>query len=386
MTESTEDGCRVYLDRTAFYPSSGGQPNDLGTLGGRAVLDVIDEEERIAHVLASPLAESAVEGCIDWPRRYDHMQQHTGQHLLSAAFVELFGLPTLSFHMGGEVSSIELGSKELTEAQIDSVEERVSQIVGEARRVNIQFEAADAARDLRKPSGRSGTLRIIEIEGFDRSACGGTHVRSTAELGPIQIRKTEKIRGHVRVEFVCGTRALRRAKQDFRILSELGREGAAAFERLPEQFASLRQRLAEAEKERHRLMLEMARREGEALYPGDYAFGRWNAARKVRSQRDRRCRARQSAGVRQPLQSDCVGGCRGWRRFDRSVFGFGHSCGGGVETGAGGKRRAGWRIGDAGARKFAGCGGVSYGAGLFVRQRCRFRTGSRCRRIAARRG
>jgi len=261
-----ESGRRVYLDRTAFYPSSGGQPNDWGMLGGRRVLDVIDEDERIAHILESPVDATQVEGHIDWSRRYDHMQQHTGQHLLSAVLVELFQIPTLSFHMGSEVSSIEIGTKEWTPAHVDSVEERVNQIVWEARAVRILFEEAEAVQDLRKPSARTGTLRIIEIEGLDRSACGGTHVRSTAELGPIQIRKSEKIRGHVRIEFVCGLRALRRTRQDFRVLSELARQSAAPIDRLPEQISGLRERLSEAEKERQRTTMELARRDGEALY------------------------------------------------------------------------------------------------------------------------
>ncbi len=266
VTQAANGGCRLYLDQTAFYPASGGQPHDLGTLGGQAVLEVIDEEDRIAHVLAAPVSSEAVAGKIEWQRRYDHMQQHTGQHLLSAVLVELFGFQTVSFHMGGEVSTIELAAKELTDSQIDEAELRTNQIVREARPVNIRFEDAEAVQALRKPSARAGTLRIIEIEGLDRSACGGTHVRSTAELGPIQIRKLEKIRGNVRVEFVCGIRALRRAKQDFRLLAELSKQTAVAIEGLPEHVASLRQRLTEAEKARQRSALELARRDGEILY------------------------------------------------------------------------------------------------------------------------
>ncbi len=266
LVEAAEGGRRVYLDRTGFYPTSGGQPNDLGTLGEAAVLDVIDEGDRIAHLLAAPLAEDVVRGEVDWQRRYDHMQQHTGQHLLSAVLVELFAYQTLSFHMGGEVSTIELAAKELTDSQIEAAEQRTNQLVREARPVTIRFEEADAVAGLRKVSARTGTLRIIDIEGLDRSACGGTHVRSTAELGPIQIRKLEKIRGNVRIEFVCGIRALRRARQDFRVLTELSKQAALAIDRLPEHVAALRQRLQEAEKEHQRTAIELARREGEALH------------------------------------------------------------------------------------------------------------------------
>lgn len=266
VLDTADSGQRVYLDRTAFYPTSGGQPHDLGTLAGAAVLDVVDEEDAIAHVVSSPITQHVVEGVIDWPRRYDHMQQHTGQHLLSAVFVELLGTPTLSFHMASDISTIELGATELTETQIDSAEDRANQIVREARPVTIAFEQAESVQNLRKPSARTGTLRIIEIDGVDRSACGGTHVRSTAELGPIQIRKSEKMRGHVRLEFVCGVRALRRTRQDFRIAADLARLCSTPIDRLPEHVATLRQRLADAEKQCQRTSIELARREGEALY------------------------------------------------------------------------------------------------------------------------
>jgi alanyl-tRNA synthetase len=164
------------------------------------------------------------------------------------------------------VSTIELQTKALTDSQIDQAEGRANAIVREARPVHIRLEESQDARDLRKPSERSGTLRIIEIESFDRSACGGTHVRSTAEIGPVQIRKLEKLRGNIRVEFVCGIRAMRRAKQDFRIALELSRLGAVAIDNLPEYAASLRQRLAAAEKDRQKLVLELARFEADALY------------------------------------------------------------------------------------------------------------------------
>jgi len=266
VLNTADDGTRVYLDNTAFYPASGGQPHDLGLLAGIPILDVVDEDRGIAHVLERPIEAADVECHVDWARRYDHMQQHTGQHLLSAVLVELFNFHTLSFHMGREVSTIELAAKDLTEPQIDEAEARVNEIVRESRPVRILFEHAEAAAGLRKPSDRSGTLRIIEIEGLDRSACGGTHVRSTGELGPIQIRKTEKIRGNVRIEFVCGIRALERAKKDYRVLQELARQAATTIDNLPEHSLAVRQRLTEIEKTNERLSTELARREGLALY------------------------------------------------------------------------------------------------------------------------
>jgi alanyl-tRNA synthetase len=266
VVEVSPDGRRVYLDRTAFYPSSGGQPHDLGWLGGEEVVEIIDEDNRIAHLTALPVGTGLLTGRIHWPRRYDHMQQHTGQHLLSAILMELFDFPTLSFHMGDEVSTIELGSKEMTEKQIDEAETRANEEARSGRPVHIGFEEAESVAGLRKQSQRSGTLRIIEIDGIDKSACGGTHVRSLAETLPLQIRKLERVRGNVRLEFVCGCRATKRAKQDYRVAQELARQSATPIDRLPEVFAALRLRLGDAEKERQRLAESLAQREGTELY------------------------------------------------------------------------------------------------------------------------
>jgi alanyl-tRNA synthetase len=256
----------VYLDRTAFYPTSGGQPHDLGTISGQPVLDVIDEGDRIAHRTASPVTAESVECHIEWERRYDHMQQHTGQHVLSAVLTELFAIPTVSFHMGAENSTIELGTKELSEDQIERAELHANRVAREGRAISISFDEASAAAGLRKASARSGPLRIVAIDGLDRSACGGTHVASTSEVAPIQIRRTEKIRGNVRVEFVCGNRAVRRARQDFRIASELARLNGVGIDDLPEAAAKLRNRLVDAEKDRLRLSHEIARLEASLLY------------------------------------------------------------------------------------------------------------------------
>jgi alanyl-tRNA synthetase len=273
IVESSESGTRLYLDRTAFYPASGGQPQDLGLLGGRAVVDVVDEDGRIAHLLAEPLLSGAVHAEIDWRRRYDHMQQHTGQHLLSAVFIDLFEYETLSFHLGSDSSTIELAARQVSDAEIARAEESANEMVRRALPVAIRFERADVVEGLRKPSTRSGTLRIIEIEGVDRSACGGTHVRSTAELGPIQIRGTERVRGNVRVEFVCGIRALERAKRDYAAVADLVRQTAVSVEQLPAHFASLRQRLVEAEKQAQKLGLELARTEGATLHAASPPLG-----------------------------------------------------------------------------------------------------------------
>jgi alanyl-tRNA synthetase len=259
-------GLRVTLDRTAFYPTSGGQPFDVGTLGGARVIEVIEEDGHIAHLLQAPLRGEEVEGRIDWSRRFDHMQQHTGQHLLSAVFEELYAAPTLGFHMGAETSTIDIGVPSLDQDRANCVEDRCAEIVAQARPVAVTYEDSSAVSGLRKESQRTGTLRIVSIADLDRSACGGTHVRSTSEIGPVLIRKLEKIRGNMRVEFVCGERAIRHARSDYRLLSEISRELSAPFERAPEMIASQKARMKVLEKSSQRLASELAVREGRELH------------------------------------------------------------------------------------------------------------------------
>ncbi len=217
--ETSAEGLLVYLDRTAFYPTSGGQPFDLGTISGVAVTEVFDEAERVAHRVAAPIAVGPVECAIDWRRRFDHMQQHTGQHLLSAVFEELFHLKTVSFHMGADSSTIDLEGGAVDARVLADTERRVNEVIWENRAVAVQFEHAAEVQGLRKPSDREGTLRIVSIEGMDRSACGGTHVRATGEIGAVLLRKVEKVRQTTRVEFLCGGRAIRRARADYDALS-----------------------------------------------------------------------------------------------------------------------------------------------------------------------
>ncbi|HXT15227.1 MAG TPA: DHHA1 domain-containing protein [Gemmatimonadaceae bacterium] len=262
IVDRSDDGTRVYLAETAFYPTSGGQPHDLGTLGGVAVIDVVDEDDRVAHVLASPLAESgagsAVAGHIDWSRRYDHMRQHTGQHLLSAVFEDLFGFKTVSVHFGPDYSTLDLDTESVSRKQLLAAESRANEIVAEARPVIVSFEDAASARGLRKASERSGTLRIVTIDGLDRSACGGTHVRSTAEIGAIMLRSTEKIRKAVRVEFLCGARAITRARQDFESLTSIAASLSASLDDAPALVATQVERMKEAESARKKLAQELA--------------------------------------------------------------------------------------------------------------------------------
>jgi alanyl-tRNA synthetase len=226
----------VTLDRTAFYPTSGGQPFDIGTLGDARVVDVVDASDgRVVHVVDRPLAPaSSVRGAIDWDRRFDHMQQHTGQHVLSAAFDGLFGVRTESFHLGTASASIDL-ARQVSADEIRAAEDEANRIVWEDRPVAVRTVSAEeaAALPLRKESARTGPLRLIDIERFDLSACGGTHVRSTGAIGVIAIPGSEKFRAGTRVEFLCGRRALQRFRHWRDALAATGRHLSVTPAELP---------------------------------------------------------------------------------------------------------------------------------------------------------
>jgi alanyl-tRNA synthetase len=237
-----DDKWKVTLDRTAFYPTSGGQPFDTGTLGDATVEDVFDQDDgTIGHLVDRELPmNSRVRGHVDWRRRFDHMQQHTGQHLLSAAFEHETGAKTVSFHLGTTASTIDLG-KELQADQIARVEDVVNGVLWEDREVCVRFVTAHEAAKLplRKEPAREGELRIIEIKDYDLSACGGTHVRRTGAIGVIAISAFERFKGGLRVEFVCGGRALRAYRSlknsvtgSVRLLSVLPDELPSAIEKL----------------------------------------------------------------------------------------------------------------------------------------------------------
>jgi alanyl-tRNA synthetase len=267
VIDRAEGGRRVYLDRTAFYPTSGGQPFDLGTLGGIRVVDVVDEEDRIAHLLANPLeAAGPVRGSVDWGRRFDHMQQHTGQHLLSAVLHELFGQATISVHFGRDASTLDLDSGALEHDGLVQAERRANEVVTENRPVEVAFEESGSAEGLRKASARSGTLRIVSIRDLDRSACGGTHVRATGEIGPILITRSERVKKNLRLEFLCGMRAVRRARADLDLLARLAGRHSAAAEELPALLDAQRDELKAAVGARRDLEEQLAARIARELY------------------------------------------------------------------------------------------------------------------------
>jgi len=249
----------VLVDRTAFYPESGGQPWDKGTLGGARVAAVLDLDGAILHIVEGALPEGRVHGSVDRAARLDHMQQHTGQHVLSQAFWELLKGETLSFHMGPEVSTLEIGLKILSDADFDRVEDRANAIVREDREVKTYFVPEEKIGEvpLRRPPKKQGLLRVVEVDGFDYSACGGTHVRRTGEIGAVKVLGTEKIRGNLRFEFLCGGRALRDHRDKDRTVRRL----AGAFSCAPGDVAGQVERLA-AE---HRALKKRARHLEERL-------------------------------------------------------------------------------------------------------------------------
>jgi alanyl-tRNA synthetase len=223
----------LVLDRTAFYPASGGQPHDLGKIGDANVLDVRDDGDEIIHIVDRRPSSPDVVGCINWPRRFDHMQQHSGQHLLSAMFQERYGRPTVSFHLGADLSTIDLRGPELSDDILEGAERAANKIIFEDRPLTVRYGTAEDLAELgvRKEVDRAGILRAIEIEGADLQPCGGTHVKSTGQIGTLLVRRCTKMRQDWRVEFVCGTRAERLARQDFlRLRSTAEKLGCAPEE------------------------------------------------------------------------------------------------------------------------------------------------------------
>jgi alanyl-tRNA synthetase len=213
-----EGQVEVVLDRTAFYPEGGGQPADLGVLSNAQVTDVLDRDGEVVHVVRGSMPSGEVTGQVDWDRRFDHMQQHSGQHVLSQAFEQMVGAKTVSFHMGAEVSTIDLAIGALTPEQLQAAEDLSNRVIFEDRPILVHLlDPSELARlQLRKGSEREGEIRVVEVEGFDSIPCGGTHCRSAGAVGLIKVTRWARRSGDVRVEFLCGWRALRdyRAKNE----------------------------------------------------------------------------------------------------------------------------------------------------------------------------
>jgi alanyl-tRNA synthetase len=283
VTAVAKDGRVVYLDRTAFYPTSGGQPHDVGTLADVPVVDVVDEEAHVTHHLAEPLGlpvGAMVVGQVDMPRRMDHMQQHTAQHLLSALLTDQYGWPTVSVHFGDDSSTVDVACTDgIAHELLAEIEHRANALALANHAVTVSYEDATTATGLRKASDRDGTLRIVTIEGLDRSACGGTHVARTGEIGAILLRRAERTRGHTRLEFLAGYRAVRRARLDAEWLARAARPLSAAPSDLPALVEQQQLRLTELERERKRLTGELAVYEAQSLWDGAQVV---DAVRRIR--------------------------------------------------------------------------------------------------------
>jgi alanyl-tRNA synthetase len=258
LTEREDGAVAVILDRTAFYPTGGGQPNDTGVLGDARVVDCLDaEDDGILHVIRGPAPEigDTVHGSIDRRRRLDHMQQHTGQHILSGAFVKLFDAPTRSFRVLEDECEIDVALDDPSAEKIEQAVDLANQIIWEARPIEVREVRSDqaAALPLRKEPAREGDLRVIQIADFDLTPCGGTHAHSTAEVGVIAVRSWERAKGLVRIQFMAGLRVL----ADYRKANATARDVAALFSAGREDSPALVTKLTEENKNLSRRVREL---------------------------------------------------------------------------------------------------------------------------------
>jgi alanyl-tRNA synthetase len=257
-TRPVGDRLGLVLDKTAFYPTSGGQPNDLGTINDAELVDCFEDEDsgNVIHVIDGEISGESIRGRVNADRRSDHMQQHSGQHVLSQAFVELFNWPTVSFHLGVVSCTIDLPADSVSREQAEKAQDLANRIVRENRSVAVRYVGHEnvAEARLRKPTERTGDIRVIDIAGYDRSACGGTHVRMTGEIGPILITGIERAKKQTRVEFICGNRVLKYATQANHTLETISQtvsaapfETATAVRALWEEHQKARKRVEELE-------------------------------------------------------------------------------------------------------------------------------------------
>ena len=284
----------VVLDRTAFYPTGGGQPSDLGALSGMAVLDVqVGDGGDVQHILAGNLAADRVLGQVDWHRRFDHMQQHTGQHILSQACIQTLGAETVGFHLGQEICTIDIDQADVSRDDLAEAESLANSVVAENRLVIAQVVSLEEAKttvSFRRGSPIEGDVRVVQVEGFDSSTCGGTHVRSTAEVALVKIVAGERYRGgSTRVTFVCGGRALADYGRKHRLIRELGAhltsgEGDIldAVQRLSADLKAARRAQHAAEEallasEARRLFVEAADADGIRVVREVFDGGIWSA-------------------------------------------------------------------------------------------------------------
>ncbi len=259
----------VILNRTLFYPLGGGQPHDTGRLGGAAVVDVQARDEQIVHYVEHlPDMEREITGEIDWPRRWDHMQQHSGQHLLSASFLARLERPTIGFHLSAETVTIDLPGLPPDRAQVDDVLGCAAAIIAENRPITSYLVPQDAIASvpLRKAPTVTGPVRVVEIQNFDWSACGGTHVSSTAAIGAITITRLEKRGDSTRVYFVCGDRAAADHRRRLRVTQTLTEQLTTGLDELPAAFERMREENDRSQKSLRQLEAQLTAAEAVRLW------------------------------------------------------------------------------------------------------------------------
>jgi alanyl-tRNA synthetase len=254
-------GFGVILDRTCFYPGGGGQPGDRGSLGGISVTGMRERDGEIVHCTDTPLPLGPVRGVLDRERRQDFMEQHTGQHLLSRALLEVAGLDTASVHFGEETTAVEVETAALSDGTLRAVEEAANRVVKENRRVIVREVSPEEAAGfpLRKPPPPEKRVRIVEIEGFDWSACGGVHAATTGEVFLVKILSLEKIRGRLRVHAVMGRRALADYARKTAVLQGLARTLTCGEAEVPAVVEKMAAETRAQAKELRRLRIEQAK-------------------------------------------------------------------------------------------------------------------------------
>lgn len=264
----------VILNETLFYPTSGGQPHDVGLISGHSVVDVLvrPEDEAVIHLLEGRLPSGVggqtVEATLDWGRRFDHMQQHCGQHILSRAFIEVAGAETVGFHLGDLTCTIDVDRLDLTDDMIAEAERLANQIIWDNRKVEVRFVTQAEADELplrKRPPIKGDSLRLVDITGFDLCACGGTHVAQTGEIGQLKILRTEKRKKKKRIEFVCGKRALRDYDHKNSVIQALMKAASTRASELEESFAKQQEELRRMGKELKRLNQTLAAYEAKRL-------------------------------------------------------------------------------------------------------------------------
>ena len=253
----------LILEQTCFYPESGGQPADKGTLNGVEIIDVIEDKGRILHIVDQEVAETKVNGKVDWKTRFDYMQQHAGQHILSQSFWELMQGKTMSFHLGQDVSTLEIDIQKISDLELEKVEEGANKVIFQNREIKTYFVDEDKIGEipLRKPPKKTGLIRVVEVADYDFSACGGTHPSRTGEIGLIKILKWGRIRNNLSFEFVCGSRALKDYTLKNRILLQAASRLSVGEEEVPDAVEKLFTDLKSEKKQRRKVLIKLSERE-----------------------------------------------------------------------------------------------------------------------------